>query len=139
MADPSLALQAAIVTALKTAPAVAGGRVYDRIPGTTDLREPKPIFPFLHVGEGDTIGDDNPCFDSTECNVSVHVWSNAVGMPELKELAGLVRARLKTVSTVTGFRVTNADYIITRYMNDPDSTLTHAVVEFRYLIDHEYN
>lgn len=129
MSDPTLPLQAAIVTALKASPAVADGRIYDRIP--TD-----PVFPYVTVGEGDTVGDDNSCFDSSEVNVSVHVWSRAVGFPEAKGIVALVRERLRTEFTISGFLVVNAEYVTTRYLRDPDGLTSHAVVEFRYLIDH---
>lgn len=130
MSDPTLAIQGAILAALKVAPAVAEGRIYDQVPG-------KPTFPYVTIGGGDTVGDDNSCFDASEVNVSVHVWSRAVGFPECKTLAALIRPRLKTEFTLTGFTVSSAEYVTTRYFRDPDGLTSHAVVEFRYLVDHE--
>lgn len=130
MADPTLLLQGAIVSALKAAPAVAGGRIYDRVP-------PDPVFPYVTVGEGDTVGDDNSCADASECNVQMHCWSRAVGMPEVKGIAALVRARCKAHFTLSGFQVTVVEYLTTRYLHDPDGLTEHAVVEFRYQIDHD--
>lgn len=130
MADPSLLLQGAIVSALKAAPAVAAGRIYDRVPESAS-------FPYVTVGEGDTVGDDNSCADASECNVQAHVWSRAVGKVEAKQIAALVRARLKSKFTLAGFQVTVVEYVTTRYLDDPDGITTHAVCEFRYLIDHD--
>lgn len=131
MSDPSLALQAAVFAALNSAPAVAGGRIYDRVP-------PSPVFPYVSFGEGDTVGDDNECFASSEATVTVHVWSRALGLPEVKGIAATVRDRLSIALAVTGFRVTNGEHVITRFLRDPDGITSHAVVECRYLIDHDY-
>lgn len=130
MTDPTLAIQAAIVAALKTATAVAGGRVYDSVPA-------EPTFPYVTVGDGDTVGDDNSCFESSEVNIPVHIWSRAVGFPEAKAIAALVRARCKVEFTISGFKVVNAEYVTARYLRDPDGLTSHAVVEFRYLVDHD--
>lgn len=130
MSDPTLAIQGAIVAALNVATAVAGGRIYDSAPA-------EPSFPYVTVGEGDTVGDDNSCFDSSEVNIAVHVWSRAVGFPEAKGIAALVRARCKAEFTISGFKVVNAEFVTTRYLRDPDGLTSHAVVEFRYLVDHD--
>lgn len=130
MPDPSLALQGAQVAALKAGPAVAGGRIYDTVPES-------PTFPYVTVGEGDAVGDDNECWNATEFNSQVHVWSRAVGFPECKTIAALVRDRLTAEFTITGFKVTEAEYVTARYLRDPDGLTNHAVVELRYLIDHD--
>lgn len=130
MSDPSLEIQRAIVAALKVATAVAGGRIYDRIPDN-------PTFPYVQVGDGETVGDDNPCFDASEVNVQAHVWSRAVGYPEAKAIAAVVRTRLTQEFTITGFKVTEAEHVVTRYLRDPDGLTSHAVVEMRYLVDHD--
>lgn len=130
MADPSLALQGAIVAALKTAPAVAGGRIYDRVP---DL----PTFPYVTIGQWDAVGDDNDCWDATDVTASVHVWSRAVGKPEARAIAALVRARMKSEFALTGFKITSAQFFAIRDVGDPDALTTHLVVECEYLIDHD--
>jgi hypothetical protein len=130
MADPALVLQGAILSALKASPAVAAGRVYDRVPEN-------PVFPYVTIGDGDSVGDDNDCWDATEFTAQVHVWSRAVGYPEVKGLASDVRSRLTTEFSVSGFKVTNAQHLITRFMRDPDGLTSHAVVELRYLVDHD--
>ena len=132
MADPTLLLHAAIVAALNTAPAIAGGRVYDRVP-------PSPTFPYVSLGPIETVGDDNSCWDASECNVQVNVWSNYKDKSEAESLAGLVRTRLKTAPTLTNFVVPVVEYVTTRYLDDPQQELRRAALEFRFLIDHERN
>lgn len=130
MSDPSYALQVAIVSALKAA-AIVDGRVYDQV-------KAGPTFPYVTVGEGDTVGDDNDCGDASEVNTSVHVWSRAVGLPEAKQIAGEVRTALKAATYVLeGFRVVSVEFVTTRFLRDRDGETSHAVVEFRYLVDHQ--
>lgn len=138
MSDPAFEIQKAVFAALAAAPAVAGGRIYDRVPRS-------PTFPYVTIGDGDTVGDDTDCYDSSEVTVTVHVWSREPdngsglqpGFPESKIIAGLVRSRLKQEFVLTGFSVVNAQHLVTRNFRDPDGVTSHAVIEMRYLVDHE--
>lgn len=129
MSDPALELQGAMVAALK-AQNICGGRVYDRVP-------PAPQFPYLTIGTGETVNDDNSCFDGSEVNATVHVWSRDVGWPEAKGIAASIRTILKAEFALSGFTVVEADHLITRWLNDPDGITRHAVIEFRYLVAHD--
>ncbi len=128
-ADPSLAVQVAIVTALKAAQ-VAGGRIYDRVP-------PNALLPYVTVGEGQTVGADNSCWDESEVTVQVHVWSEAVGWPEAKGIAGAVRRALRGGLALEDFGNAATEFRSTRFLNDPDGITRHAVVEFLFEIDHD--
>lgn len=128
MSDPSLVLQGAIVTALKAAN-VAGGRIYDRVPEGAAK-------PYVTVGEGQTIGNDNLCAGASEVFADVHVWSDAVGWPEAKTLVGQIRNALAAELALVGFTVTVAEFRQARFLPATDGLLRHAVLEFRYLIDH---
>jgi hypothetical protein len=128
MADPSLAVQGAVVSALKTA-GIADGRVYDIVP-------PSPTFPYVSLGPGDTVGDDNSCFAASEVTVQVDIWSRAVGWPEAKAIAAAVRAALTVELTLTGFRNVVGEFVLSRFLDDPDGSTRHAAMQFRYLIDH---
>lgn len=130
MPDPSLAIQGAVFAALNTTPAVAGGRIYDSIPASAS-------FPYVTIGDSDTAGDDNECFDASEVNIQVHVWSRAQGMPEAKQIASTIRDRLVTQFSISGFKVTNAEHVLTLSRRDPDGLTSHVIVEFRYLVDHD--
>lgn len=134
MADPSYALQFGVVGALKASSSLKTlisdpVRVYDRVPITAP-------YPYLTVtGDEQVIDDGNTCGEAFECFQNVHVWSNAVGMLEAKQIAGAVRDALIGAISVTGFRVVEALHQNTRYLKDPDPLLEHAVVTVRYLID----
>lgn len=136
MSDVSLALQAAIIAALKNASAITaivGARVYDNVPIGAS-------FPYVTYGEDQVIEDDA---DAGECQIegmevftSVHAWSRALGRVEVKRLGGAIREAIhNTALSVTGFRVHLIEHESTRYLRDPDGITSHGVVLFRALLD----
>jgi hypothetical protein len=129
--DPSLALQGALVAALKAGAGVGvGTRVYDVVPSPA-------TFPYIRVGDDQTVGDDVDCAELSEVTTRIHVWSRAVGYPEAKTIAGAVRSLLRSTSlTLTGFTVNECCHEQTQYLEDPDGLSRHAVIEFTFLIQH---
>lgn len=90
MLDPSLALQAALVAALKAPgalPTVVGGRVYDQPPTAA-------VFPYVVLGDCQVLPDKAGCIDGTVCYPIIDVWSRNVGYPEAKTIAAAVLAKL---------------------------------------------
>jgi len=132
MTETSLAIQASVIAALKGAAAVtatAGERIYDRVPPTAG-------FPRVVYGEDQVLQDDadaGACLiEGFEVFVTLHVWSQAVGQVEIKNLAGAVRAALHNATlTVAGYRLLAFEHRGTRYLRDPDGLTSHGVVEFR--------
>lgn len=129
MSDPSLSLQKALYEALVTA-GVCGGRVYDRVPDGA-------VFPYATIAD-DTLGDaSNTCFTQDEAFVSIHVWSRAVGHVEVKQQAALVRGALDTeIAMEVPFKAAIGEWDSTRYPPSEDALTAHAVLTFRYLIQH---
>lgn len=131
MSEPSLALQAAVVTALKGSAAVGaicGDKIYDRVPETAQM-------PYVTItGDEQIIDDGNSCGDAWEVFWSAHVWSDAVGMPQAKQLGAAVRDALLDI-TLDGFTVVEATHRDSRYIKDPNPLVTHGIITMRYLID----
>jgi hypothetical protein len=136
MSEPSLAIQAAIVAALKNAAAVtaiADERVYDKVPAGAQ-------FPYVHYGEDQVQADD---YDSDDCLskgfevfVTLHVWSRANGKVECKRLGAAVHQAIDNADlTVNGFTVFAFEHQSTNYLTDPDGLTTHGVCQFRVLLD----
>lgn len=133
MAEPSLALQDAIVAALRAgSPPDLGARVYDSVPtGAT--------FPYVKVGDDQVTGDHAECLEgSVEIATNIHVWSRGVGKVEAKQIAGWI------VSTLNGAALTLVDYRLvliehdgSHHLGDPDGLTSHSVVTFRALIDEQ--
>ena len=130
--DPSLALQGAIVTAIKGLATDAGIRVYDRVPRTNGVVT--ATFPYVALGPGSSVGNYADCYDGTDSSIAVHVWSRAVGWPEAKRIASDIRAGLNNASLpLVGHTLELLELDRTDYINDPDGLTSHAVLTFRAL------
>lgn len=132
MTDVSLALQTAIVAALKNdagVTAISGERVYDRVPANA-------AFPNVVYGGDQLLQDDADCAAGYESFITLHGWSRAVGQGEAKRLAHAVRARLHDADlAVADHRLHLIEHRSTDYLADPDGLTTHAVIVFRVLLD----
>lgn len=128
MSDPSAAVQKAIFEVLNGA-AIVGGRIYDEPPGDVE-------FPYVVIGEGDTVDDGNSCFDASEVNVQVHVWSRKASFAECKTIGSDIRTALSQPLTLEGFGNPVALFVFARWLRDPDGKTKHGALQFRYLVDH---
>lgn len=130
MADASLALQKAMVSALKAGVAGVANRVYDRPPQAV-------AYPFIRVADGQTVADEAECIAGVEVFFDVHVWSQAVGSVECRTLAGDVRAALHHAELTldSPWALVELQHRDTRFLSDPDGLTSHAVVTVRALID----
>lgn len=135
MSDPSLALQGAVVARMKAdAPIVAlvGTRIYDEVPTSA-------TFPYLVVGDGQVVGDDDDCVDVSEVTFQIHAWTRPpadTGWPKAKSIAAAVRTAMKAPFTLGGFDVLLSEFTQIQFLKDPDGLTRHAMVEFRFLIVH---
>jgi hypothetical protein len=131
MSDPSLEVQAAIVTALKATgalPTVVGQRVYDAAPANA-------TFPYITLGDCQVLPDKADCIDGAEVFLQVDAWSRAVGYPEVKAIAKAVVVKLdEQPLAVSGHNVIVFEHQSTQYLRDPDGLTRHAAITFRSLI-----
>ncbi len=129
MADPSLALQGAINTRLRVEVPVVANRVFDRVPAAV-------VFPYIELGEFQTVDDGAQCHDGQEVYATLHVWSRGVGQVEAKTVAGAVRGALHEAELNLGsaWQFLEIAHQDTRYLKDPDGLTSHAVLTFRALV-----
>jgi hypothetical protein len=131
MNDPALAVQGAYVARLKSQITAVASRVYDRAPQNV-------VFPFIQIGDIQTVEDGADCIDGTEVFVTLHVWSRAVGRVEARQVAASCRLALHEWLpdlTANGFRCVEHMHRDTRVMEDPDGLTSHGILNFRLLID----
>ena len=136
MSDPSLALQGAVVARLKgSAPlaALIGDRVFDEVKGGAN-------FPYLSVGDGQVIGDDDECSETSEVTFQIHAWSRSPtdpGYPKVKSILSAVRTAMRAPLDVPGFDLLLQEFTQTQFVREPDGGLTrHALIEYRFIIVH---
>ncbi len=134
MSDPSLALQKAIIAALKAAggvSAIIGQRVYDDVPKSS-----LPVFPYISLGPTQVLPDKADCIDGTEVSQQIDAWSRTVGMPEVKQLgAAIVAALDDNPPSVDGFTCVIFEIESINYLPDPDGETHHAILSFHALLE----
>ena len=131
--DPSLALQAAFVAAIKALNTEAGARVYDRVPKSNGTIA-SGTFPYVALGTGSVLNNQADCYDGSDVSLTVHVWSRAVGWPEAKRIADAIRTGLNNAElTLTGHTLELLTLDRVDYLNDPDGLTSHAALTFRAL------
>ncbi|MDI7923403.1 DUF3168 domain-containing protein [Ferirhizobium litorale] len=134
MASAELELQGAMVARLKAdAPltSLISGRVYDQPPADLNGVVPAATYPYVTLGEAQTIRDDATCVRGGEIYLTLHAWSRAVGFPEVKRIADAVADSLHDAPLALATnRLNSIEYRQTRVFRDPDGITSHAVIEF---------
>lgn len=136
MSDPALALQKAIVAALKGATG-AGNNVYDDVPGRKKgeaADKDGGPFPRITLGEGQTVGNFADCYDGSEVFLQIDVWTTTTGFPETKRIAGQVRSELHDADLqLDGHTLELLEFQDTVYSRDPDGKTRRARITLRAL------
>lgn len=127
MASAELELQGALVARLKAdAPLtlLVQGRVYDQPPSPV-------VYPYVTIGEAQTLRDDATCVSGGQVYLTLHAWSQAVGFPEVKRIADAVveSLHLAPIALPTN-RLISIMHRQTRTFRDADGLTSHAVIEF---------
>ena len=127
MASAELELQGAIVARLKAdspLTALAQGRVYDQPPSPV-------VYPYVTIGEAQTLRDDATCVSGARVYLTLHAWSTQVGFPEVKRIADAVVESLHLAPiTLPTNRLISIMHRQTRTFRDSDGLTSHAVIEF---------
>lgn len=132
--DPSAEMQRAVVVRLKAhagTTALISDRVYDHAPQDV-------IFPYVSIGNFQSVDDSAECIDGVEIFMDLHVWGRKTGQIEAKEIASAVRAALHEFSPTLAdpfAMVGNIEHRTTRMMGDPDGKTTHGVLTFRAFVE----
>lgn len=129
MADPSLALQGAINLKLRAEITAVSARVFDEVP-------PNVAFPYVELGEFQTLDDGAQCLDAVEIFATLHVWSRSRGQVEAKQIGSAVRGALHDadLDLGDGWQFLEIAHQDTRYLKDPDGRTSHGVLTFRALV-----
>jgi hypothetical protein len=128
----SLELQRAIVGRLKadaTLTAIIAGRVYDQPPKG-------PQFPYVTLGDDQTVPDRGQGYDGSDVSLTIHTWSRAQGFPETKRMLEAIRASLTDAPlALTGHRLIDLAMAESRALRDPDGITSHGVITFTALTE----
>ncbi|MBA1345981.1 DUF3168 domain-containing protein [Rhizobium sp. WYCCWR 11146] len=127
MASAELELQGALVARLKAdspLTALVQGRVYDQPPSPV-------VYPYVTLGEAQTLRDDATCVSGAQVYLTLHAWSTKPGLPEVKAIADAVVESLHMAPiTLPTNRLISIMHRQTRTFRDADGLTSHAVIEF---------
>jgi hypothetical protein len=132
-ADPSLALQKAIVAALKAdagVNAIVAGRIYDAVPGGA-------VKPYLSFGPFQMLPEHGSCLDGGETFVTIDGWAAGPDTVAVKQLGTAVAKALDLAELTidTPARLVEMTIEQTQYMRDPDGITAHAVITVHAFTD----
>ena len=134
-ADSQLAVQAAVVAALRADSSLTGllaegaASVLDHVPQSTP-------FPYLVVGESASKAFDTKTEEGMEQLVTLHSWSTYSGMAEIKDIMAAVVAALDRASlTVIGHDLVDISFLSSEAMLDEDGVTRHGLQRFRVLTE----
>ena len=130
MSDPSLAMQAAIVSALKAdagVTAIIDNRVYDSVPSNA-----LPTFPYVTLGEARVEDFSAGSDPGEEHRLTVHAWSRQGGHREAHMIAGaLLQALDDAPLALSDHRLVNLRFSVADVRREADGRTYHALVRFR--------
>lgn len=131
MSDPSLAIQMALVAKLAALPSESGERVYDDVPDEAQRKaETGEAWPYTSLGAGQLVPVDEECFDRSSTYIDVNVWSQDIGFPQVKRIAGVYRAALHEQELVIAGHVLDRMRVENiAYSRDPDGMTRRARLE----------
>lgn len=133
MSDPSLELQAAIISKLKNSSAVQAvvgnpARVYDEVPSPV-------TFPYISLGPTQVLPDKADCIDGTEIFWQIDGWARDPSFPKTRQIAKAIVAALDDQDIpCDSYTVVISELNTTNYLRDPDGLTRQCAVSMRFLV-----
>lgn len=128
MASVEWELQTAIfarLTGYSALTALVAQRVYDNPPADAQ-------YPYVTIGEADTLRNDATCVNGRQVNLTLHAWSTYPGgYKEVKQIADAVVEALHDYSlTLATNKLISISHRQTLAFRDADGISSHAVIRF---------
>ncbi len=126
-----LSLQTAIYNRLSNDAQLAA-----KITGVYDAVDENTVFPYLTVGNGDTVNNwSTSTWYGEELTHTLHVWSRYKGKKEAVEIMNLIiNALSQPLSIDGGFLVEFTQLEFMEVLSDPDDITRHGVMRYRFKI-----
>jgi len=129
-ADSTLALQEAIVAALKASSPIGSliaDRVYDRPPQDV-------VFPYISLGPEQAEPFDAQLLDGWDVSLQIDTWSRKPGRVEARQIMTAIAGALHDQPlAVSGHAFVMGRMTMQTTMNDPDGVTVHGVQKFRFI------
>ena len=124
--EPALALQVAVRALLANTASVT-----TLVPDTSilDLNQRPSVMPAILIGEGQTVPDTGLARDRHQVYLDFHIWAQEAGTALSKQIAGAIRdALFDALWSIPALVVADAHITSARFLRDPDSVHSHAVM-----------
>lgn len=131
---PDLALQDAVVSALKADAAVAaivGTRIYDGVPADAKL-------PYISIGPSDTAPDEADCLPADMVTLQIDIWCRDQGKKHpARTLTRAVREALHQVEAdlADPLAAATMEVVATQVLDDPDGITAHGIVTLQAVVE----
>jgi hypothetical protein len=126
--SPAWLLQQAVFTRLNddaTLTSTLGAAVYDNVPDGSP-------FPYVAIGDITEAPNDTMGTTGRDSTVTIHVWSQAAGFKETKQILDRVDALLdRWAPTLAGWNASDMGQEFIETMRDPDGITRHGVSRYR--------
>jgi hypothetical protein len=126
MTEASLALQKALYGALS-----ADTVLSDRVTGIFDWAPDGQKLPYVQIGEDIVTDWSTKSFTGTEHRLTLHVWSQATGRLQGKQIMADIARVLAQPLTLPALQLVSLRFLSGQALRDADTQLHHAVMEYR--------
>lgn len=133
VADPSLALQKALVARLKAdadVAALVNGRIYDSVPANATK-------PYLSFGPFQVLPERGDCLDGAEVVITLDGWAAGPDSVTVKRVGAAVAAALDEAAIALEAPQRLVEMLVEpiSYLRDPDGITGHAVITVRAMCE----
>ncbi|MGX2958044.1 DUF3168 domain-containing protein [Peribacillus sp. JNUCC 23] len=122
-------LQKGIFSRLSTDPIILG-----KITGVFDAVEEDQAFPYITIGEPNTLPSPTKQKFREELSIVIHVWSIYNGKKEAYDIINLCLASLALKLNLDGFTIQKIDVDNIRVIDDTDPRIRHGILRMKYTI-----
>lgn len=92
-------------------------------------------YPFITLGEENSLDYSTKDLDGTDVTINLHIWSRYKGSKETKEIMDKIHDLLHNSNlSVSGFNLINLRFEFSDILRDPDGVTRHGVMRFRAII-----
>ena len=129
--------QSAIFTRLDAQ--ISSAAIYDDVPGLPE-GQPNADFPYIVIGDDNTLPLDTDDTLGATVFVTLHVWSRYQGKKEAKAILGDIYAALNRQSVnlaATGYRFTDCLFDFAEIFEERDGVTRHGVCRYKLVIEKE--
>jgi hypothetical protein len=93
-------------------------------------------FPYITIGEDDSVPNDIKALSGIDCRVRIHVWTKGNASKENKDIQRKIYKKLHRKDIVVeNYNFVDSRFFYSRIFRDPDDNVWHGIQEFNFKIE----